>query len=223
MKKLLDFVPVDILPCAGGIICVQKRSDETGADKLRYILCDLQKKEVNTSAGKIYYQTKFGDACREIALQLADPVNCSAARISGGRTAVVYPNGETGIFDKSGKLLWADDLLYNGFPISGAAAEGGSVWAVVRKGNAVVKYSTSTHRFALRFGSKDSYAFSKPHHIARYEKELFISCPGINAVKTIDLKTFEVDEYCRFKEPVFKFMRTGSFEIVVLSSGVYVL
>lgn len=223
MKKLLDFVPVDIIPYSKGLIFLQKINMENSGTKLRILGCNFETREINTLTKSIYYMSKFGDAFKEISEQLVDPIGCSAAELSGKRTVVIYDNGEAGIFDKTGKLIWTGDLIYDGAPVSCAAAEGSSFWCIARKRNAVLKYSPCTRRFAFRLGSKDSLAFFVPYHVAKYSNELFISCPGLNAIKTIDLKTFEVDEYCRFKEPVFKYLQFKNFEIVVLASGVYVL
>lgn len=223
MKKLLDFVPVDIIPYHKGLIFIQKINIENSGTKLRILGCNFETREINTLTKSAYFMNKFGEAYKEISEQLADPIGCSAAHLSGKKTAVVYDNGETGIFDRTGKLIWTGDLLYDGAPVNSAAAEGSSFWCVARKRNSVLKYSVSSKRFAFRLGSKDSLAFLVPYHVSKYGNELFVSCPGLNAIKTINLKTFEVDEYCRFKEPVFKYLQFKNFEIVVLSSGVYVL
>lgn len=223
MKKLLDFVPVDIITYPKGLIFIQKIKFENSGTKLRILGCNFETREINTMTKSAYFINKFGNAFKEISEQLVDPIGCHTTEISGKRTVVVYNNGEAGIFDKTGKLIWSGDLLYDGTPISGAAAEGSSFWCVARKRNAVLKYSPASKRFAFRLGSKDSFAFNFPYHVVKYGDELFVSCPGLNAIKTIDLKTFEVDEYCRFKEPVFKYLQFKDYEIVVLSSGVYVL
>ncbi len=223
MKKLLDFVPVDIIPYPKGLIFIQKMNMEDAGTKLRILGCDFDKREISTLTKSAYFMNKFGDAFKEISEQLADPIGCSAAELSGKRTAVIYDNGEAGIFDRNGNLVWTGDLIYDGAPVSSCAAEDANFWCVSRKGNAVLKYSPSTRRFAFRLGSRDSLAFFVPYHVSKYGDELFVSCPGLNAIKTIDLKTFEVDEYCRFKDPVFKYFQFKNFEIALLSSGVYVL
>lgn len=224
MKKLLDFVPVDIIPFSKGFICAQKVNVETAGTKIRYIACDFSRREITSVTRSVYLMNKFGTAFKEISGQLADPISCAAARISGERTVVVYPNGEAGIFDKNGKLLWTDDLIYKDeYPVSCAAADGAYVWCVARNGNAVLKYSVSSKRFAFRIGSKDSPAFLSPYHVVRYGQTLYVSCPGSHQIKTIDAKSFEVSDYRRFEEPVYKYLRTDGFEIVLLSSGIYVL
>lgn len=220
MKKLFDFIPVDIVPFSKGFIYA-KQVNEDGA--LAYYSCDFKLKAfINVTRG-VYLLNKFGPMYKEIAEQIEDTVDCSAALLSNGDVFIVYDDGEAGWFDCNGTLLWIGDLSYHGEYVKGAAASGNDVWCIAQNENSIVKYSPQSKRFELRLGSKYSSAFLKPTHISHYGDHLYICSPNEHKICAVSLITYEVDDYRAFNEPVYYYYKLNDAEIVVLNSGVYIL
>ena len=113
--------------------------------------------------------------------------------------AVVYPSGETGIFDKDGNSKWSGDLFYHDSPVQGVAADGPLIWCTVPEQNAIIKL--------LCLHTKNSVCVSVeilqrlliiPIRSAYNGNELFICNAGSCKIRTINLKDFSVNDFSPF-------------------------
>ncbi len=87
----------------------------------------------------------------------------------------------------------------------------------------IVKYSLLQNRVVMRIGGDTSATFLNPVSVEEYDGFLFVCCKDARKIRRVRLSDYTVDEYKEFDEPVFKYLRVGSCEFVVLESGVYML
>lgn len=223
MKKIVDFDIVDIIPFSCGIIFSKK--EMLGEDKCRvsFYGLDVQKMKNTPVTRSVYLLNKFGNGYKKIVDEIGDYLSCDADSFAGNNTVLVYPSGETGVFDYSGKTVWTGDLMYHGHPVQGVASDGNQIWCTVPEQNAIISYSIAHKKFYMRIGGETSTAFDCPVSVTKYENELFVCNMGSCKIRTVDLKNFSVHDFRTFDEPVLRYIRTCGKEIVHLDSGIYIL
>ena len=136
---------------------------------------------------------------------------------------MVYPTGEMGIFDYNGTLIWTGDLSYHGSSVRSCAPEENSIWCCVPDQNAVVRYSKKLQRIDFRIGGATTTDIGRPMSVSRIGNDLFVCCKTARAIKKISLTNYVTTDYKKFEEPVLRYMRVAGREVVVLTSGIYIL
>ncbi len=223
MKKVFAFEVFDIIPCPEGIIISQKELYNGTSYKVSFLQYDVATDRRTAITKDIYQGFKFGENFEKITDEIGDYVSCEAGFFRNGSVVIVYPSGETGIFDKRGKNTWTGDLMYRDCPINSIAPDGSQFWTAIPLQNSIISYSLVHKKFSMRIGSESANTFVEPVSVSHYGNELFVCCAGSNKIRTVDLTSFLASDYRQFEEPVYKYMRSAGKEFVVLASGVYML
>lgn len=223
MLKIVSLDIVDLLSFPSGILFVLKENLDNGAVKVSFYSFDIATKSIATVTKSAYLLTKFGPAYSPIARQLGDYVSCDTAKLWNGNTFIIYSTGEMGLFDEDGALVRTGDLMYNGAPARDVAVDNNYIWSAVPAKNLIVKYSMLQNRVVMRIGGDNSTTFLSPVSVEEYDGYLYVCCKDARRIKRVNLDDYSVDEYKEFDEPVFKYLRVGKYEFVVLESGVYML
>ncbi len=223
MVKIVSLDIVDLISFPSGILFVLKENIENGSVKVSFYSFDTASQSIATVTKNAYLLSKFGASYELIAKQLGDYVSCDAAKLWNGQTFIIYSSGEIGIFDEQGALLRTGDLTYRDAPARDVAADNNYIWSVVPSKNLIVKYSLLQNRVVMRIGGDNSTTFSNPVAITEYDRCLYVCNQDTCKIKRVRLNDFSVEDYKEFDEPVYKYLRVGKNEFVVLSSGVYML
>lgn len=224
MKQVLNYMPLDIVPHPDGFVIIEpNEKDENGRLRVSFWFFDLKTMVVQKVKKSFYHECKFGPAYREIVKQINDYISCAVCENPRHFMNVIFPTGEMGIFDNRGTLTWTGDLLYHGSTLRSCAPEGKNLWCAVPDQNAIVRYNKDLGRIDFRIGGQKTQAFGRPMSVSRYENSLFVCCKNSHNIKQVDLNNFTVADYKVFGEPVFRYLRIGADEVVVLSSGIYLL
>ncbi len=223
MLKIVSLDIVDLLSFPSGILFVIKENMENGQIKVSFYSFDTATRSIASVTKSAYLLTKFGPSYAAIAKQLGDYVSCDTAKLWNGNTFIIYSTGEMGIFDEKGALVRTGDLKYNDAPARDVAVDNNYIWSAVPSKNIIVKYSLLQDRVVMRIGGEDSATFVNPVSVQEYDGYLYVCCKEGRRIRRVRLSDFTVDEYKEFDEPVYKYLRVGKEEFVVLESGVYML
>ncbi|MBQ1451601.1 MAG: hypothetical protein II473_00870 [Clostridia bacterium] len=224
MKQLMSHTPLDIIPHPEGfIIAIPDGRDERGKIKVAFRFFNFTTHKVQKVKKNFYAQYKFGRGYVEIVQQVKDYLTCTVCEGPEGFINVVYPTGEIGVFDYNGTLIWTGDLSYHDCPVRSCAPEDNSIWCCVPDQNAVVRYSKKLQRIDFRIGGASTTDIGRPMAVSRIGNELFVCCKNARAIKKVSLKNYVTTDYKKFEEPVLRYMRVAGQEVVVLSSGIYIL
>ena len=223
MIKIVDENIVDIVPCTGGILFARKQQVADGRWKISFHALDMKKMKIAPVMRGSYLRTKFGDGFRHIAKSVGDYISCEAATFDNEHTVILFPTGQIGLFDTTGKSVWSNELLYHDVPVQSVVVDGQKLWCAVPQENSIVSYSIQHKKFYMRIGSKASTALANPQSVVKYGNELFVSCADAKKIRAVQLNNYAVRDFRTFDEPVYRYLRVCSKEIVWLASGVYIL
>ncbi|NCC86255.1 MAG: hypothetical protein EOM05_00080 [Clostridia bacterium] len=224
MKQIIDIKPLDIIPFPKGFIIVKVDGrDSKGNLKIAFLAFDISSNQLTHSTKSVYLLTKFGPAFKSISEQIGDYISCSAGILPNKRTHVVYPTGEMGTFDVEGTLLWTGDLIYHDSPVRSIAVDDKFIWCCVPNYNSIIRYSPSLKKVDFRIGNEKSNVFGKPMSISKVDNHLYICNKNSHSISQVSLENFAISEYKKFDEPVLRYINIQNVEVVVLSSGIYIL
>ena len=223
MIKIVSLDILDLIGFPSGILFVLKENQDSESVKVSFYSFDTATKSIATVTKNAYLLTKFGNSYSPIAQQLGDYVSCDSARLWNSHTFVIYSSGEIGIFDEQGNLLKTSDIKYRDFPARDVAVENNFIWSVVPDLNIIIKYSLLQNRVVMRIVGDNSTTVSCPVAISEYDGYLYVCNRDSQKINRINLSDYSVEDYKAFDEPVYKFIRVGNSEFVILESGVYLL
>ncbi len=224
MKQILDHMPLDIVAHPDGFVVVDTDGkDENGKLKISFKFYNLNTFMVQRVKKDFFCACKFGPAYEQIVEQVQDYISCATCESPATFENLVFPTGEMGIFDVNGTLIWTGDLLYHDCALRSCAPDGDYIWCAVPDQNAIVRYSKDLQRVDFRIGGVDTSALGRPMSVVRFEDDLYVCCKASQNIKKISLSNFDATDYKKFEEGVLRYLRIGENEVVVLSSGVYLL
>jgi len=224
MKQILDIKPLDIIPFPKGFIIVKVDGrDSQGNLKITFLAFDISSNQLTHSTKSVYLLSKFGPAFKPISEQIGDYISCAVGILPSKRIHVVYPTGEMGTFDVDGTLLWTGDLLYHDSPVRSIAVDEKFIWCTVPKHNSIIRYSPTLKKVDFRIGGEKSSVFGKPMSISKINNYLYVCNKDSHSISQVNLENFVVSEYKKFDEPVLRYINIQDVEVVVLSSGIYIL
>lgn len=223
MKRLMEFVPLDIIPYPEGFLYIARENRFKREDSVVFRAFEAESRAFFNVSKRAYFMCKFGPAYEEVCRQLSDLVTCESALMGKSGSAVIYPSGELGFFTKDGELSSTAQLTYHDNFARGIAMDRDGFWSVVPNGNSVIKYSPRLRRVVFRIGSSTSSTFERPVHISRSESFLYVCNEQGCNVRSVNMETYAVKDHRRFAEPVYRYFRSAKREFAVLSSGVYIL
>ena len=224
MKQILDHMPLDIIPHPDGFVIIEpEKKDDSGRLRISFWFYNLRSMVVQKVKKNFYTECKFGPAYNEITTQVNDYISCSVCETPKDFFNVVFPTGELGIFDVTGTLIWTGDLLYHDCTVRSCAPDGKNIWCAVPDQNAIVRYSTNLERVDFRIGGVDTMDLGRPMSVTRYDNDLYVCCKTSCNIKKISMDNYVASDYRRFEEGVLRYLRVADHEVVVLTSGIYIL
>ncbi|HBL41628.1 MAG TPA: hypothetical protein DDY98_08810 [Ruminococcaceae bacterium] len=223
MKKIVDSEIYGLLPVEGGFFYITPTRLPDGKVKGEFYGYEVQSGNTIPITKWAYFQSKFGNAYKEITSQIKDYVSCECGILAGGEAVLLYPDGDLGVFNSRGLATFTGKLEYHEETVNGVAPDGRNFWGVVPTMNSVICYSIDDRRVQMRIGSPSSSAFEKPVAIAHYGDSLFICNEKSCKVRTVSLSDYSVADYLKFDEPVKRFFAADEKEFVLLESGLYQL
>ena len=133
---------------------------------------------------------------------------------------VIYPTGETGLFDSNGELVKDGVLDYNGSPVSGIALDGEYFWSVCQKENCVIRYFIDGVKVDIRVGTAEQNTFPNPHFVSSDDEYVYVCCEH-RRVRKIDKTDFTVSDVSKTYSDLMGYYRFGKYAIIIKPDGAY--
>lgn len=224
MKKLFEEKVYDILPVENGFIVVY----EKGIVEEKLV---VSFKSVSTENGVVEQRTKgdylfvkYGNPYKRLSFETGNYITTSAA-VMQERTFICNRKGEAYILDYFGEIIWQGSLKYKDKGPTSIVGQNNSIWATFPDENVIIRFNLNTHREELRIGGSKESAFNKPTGlwIDPSSDTMLVCNTGDNNIIEVNLKTYSVFEYHKFDRPVYKYVKVGTNELVILDSYLYKL
>ena len=223
MEKITNKEIIDVVKYSDDkLVFVQKNPlSDPIQFKADYYIINFKTGEKEVVTKKAYMLKKFGQASEKICSAISDFIQCQAMILKDKSVLVIFPNGQAGLFDSSGELLWTKELKYNEKPVFSLARDEDAFWSVCTDENCVMRYDTEKFGVDIRIGSKDNASFIAPHFASADEKYVYVCCSG-DTVRKIDKETLIVSDVEESVPSLKRFYKFRGFSVFCCSDGLYI-
>lgn len=222
MKKIFDGKIYEILPKSDGIIFPYQKAVVDEGDIVWYKMLSLENSLMTDVSENIYMNMKFGSNYNVAVNVCKNFVSEKALILPDGRTLLCSDNGQVFIIDTDGMINISGEIKYRDQAPTAIAYYKNSLWASFRDNNVLIRFNINTMRAELRIGGKTS-PFDAPEDIFTLGEWAYVCNSGSNKLIKVNLESYSVEDYYNFEEPVYRYVKSGSFEFVLLPSGLYVI
>lgn len=222
MKKIFDGKIYEILPKSDGIIFPYQKAVVDEGDIVWYKMLSLENSLLTDVSQTIYWNMKFGSNYNVAVKVCKNFVSEKAIILPDGRTFLCNENGQVFIIDTDGMINISGEIKYRDTSPSDIAFYKNSIWASFAESNVLIRFNINTMRAELRIGGKTS-PFEHPEKMFIDGEWAYVCNGDTNKIVRINLENYSVDDYYTFEEPLYAYVKSGSYEFVLLESGLYVI
>ena len=225
LKSIYEGKVLEALPIAGGVVFAYvSDTTEEGKTVVSYRHINFETGRTNSVTKKIFQLAKFGANYQKIEEQALHHLSTLSTNLDDGKTFLVERDGAVKLLDNEGESIFFSSFLYKKEAPYAIASNKNAVWASFKEGNAIVKYDIELLREELRIGGGNhENSFLAPTGLFLKDDFLWVCNEGSKKIWKVNIKNYEVSEAYTFKEPVYSYMQTAGLELVVLSSGLYLI
>lgn len=202
------------------VLVEKKPNPDSAAYGVNYFILNFSTGEKEIVTKDAYLLKKYGAKRKEISEKLGNFVMPGAMILEDRSVLVIYPNGETGLFDSNGELVRDGLLSYNDSPVSCIAEDGNCFWSVCEGENAVIRYFADGAKMDIRVGGKNQPTFDRPHFVSADDKYVYVCC-NHSHVRKIDKSDFTVTDVNRRYPDITGYYKFGKFSIITTFDGAY--
>ena len=215
MKQIFDGKVYEVLPKSDGLIFPYQKAVVDEGDIVWYKMLSFENSLLSDVSETIYWNMKFGSNY-PVAVKLCKNFVAEKALIlPDGRTLICNENGQVFIIDTDGMINISGEIRYRDAAPSGIAFYNNSIWASFKEHNVLIRFNINTMRAELRIGGKTS-PFEHPENIFIDGEWAYVCNKGSNKIIKVNLESYSVDDYYSFEEPIYAYIKSGSYESVLL-------
>lgn len=185
-----------------------------------YFLLNFSNGEKEMVTKDVYLLKKYGANRKIISEKLGNFVTPSAMILPDRKILVMYPNGQTGLFDNDGNLKKDGQLSYNENAVASLASDGEYFWTACKNEDAVIRYQADGAKMDLRIGGKEQTTFKRPHFVSADEDYIYVCCDN-SYVRKINKTDYSVSDVEGEFEGLTGYYKYGEFAIVTTVDGTY--
>ena len=222
MKQIFGQEAFQILPCKKGFLFVVKQEELEDKAVINYKMMDFEEMKLKPVTRHVYLQTKFGKHFEQFKENPDDFLHLRTVLLSDQHLLTVTPKGEAVFYDPDGNVKWQGDLTYEGCAPYSLITNEQDLLVSYPAAGAILRYRLPTLRQDFRIGG-GAAPLPQPEGLFYQHEQLLICSPETKQILQLNPKTLEVEEYASFDEPVHRYVKYLSNELVMLDSGIYKL
>ncbi len=222
MKRITGADAFQLQPCQNGFIFVVRQPEVEGKTVVAFKMLDFNDFSITPVTRSVYLLAKFGSQFERFDALPEDYLTARTLSLPDHRLLVCASSGEAAAYTPDGKKAGEATLVFDGEPADSLVLGDDCFWASYPAGGAVVRYSLRSLRPELRVGG-GARPLPAPQGLYYQHERLLFCSPQERALLQLNPNDFTVESYCAFEEPVHRYLKYHSSEIVLLDSGVYKL
>lgn len=224
MKKIFDREAISIVPCNRGFVFAEIHNEEIDGVEKRVIAFHQHSFDTGitdsiTKGG--YLNNIFLNHSDFLREEIDDYINIITVFTPSLGMITIRPDGIAKVYDYNCKFKWKGSLKYKGYPPADAVIYGDQLWCAYPDSDTLIRYNANSMRQEFKISSGVSDEIKEPFGLFVIEKSLVITSQNTGLVKKMNLSNYNVRKLFEFSEPVKKYIKVDSNEIVMTKSGIY--
>lgn len=226
MKQIFGAGALKISPCNRGFVFAEvHETTENGEEKnvIAFNQHSFDTGNTNPITKQAYlnhiYQN-HGDFLRE---KITDYINIITIFTANFGVILLHPNGIAHVYDYNCRFRMRVNLKYKGYAPVDAVVVGDSMWCSYPDSNTLIRYNTNSMRQEFKISTGVGDELNEPYGLFAGDEELIITSQNEGIVQKMSLTDYKLETIHKLSEPVKKYIKIDSNEIVLTESGIYKL
>ncbi|MBQ7203789.1 MAG: hypothetical protein IJS03_07225 [Eubacterium sp.] len=188
--------------------------------KASYFILNFETGEKEAVTTKVYLLKKFGFAFEKICSKITDFTQCDTVVLKNKDVLVLFPDGQAGLFNREGEMIWNKKLTYKNMPVMSLAEDGDYFWCVCKDGDCAIRYNSDNFNIDIRIGAKGKGTFNSPAFLSSDRDNIYVCCA--DRVRKISKDNLTVTDIPGLYDVPKKFYKVGRYSIIGKADGTYI-
>ncbi|MGN0173044.1 MAG: hypothetical protein ACI39F_01265 [Acutalibacteraceae bacterium] len=224
MKQLYGSGVLTIAPCNRGFVFSEVyKSEDNGKEKnlIAFNQHSFDTGITNAITKGAYLNSIFQNHSEFLREEIGDYINIITVFTPNFGIIMLSPNGIAKVYDYNCRFKWKGNLKYKGYAPADAVIYGDSLWCSYPDSNTLIRYNTNSMRQEFKISSGVGGEFVEPYGLFIVEDELIITSQSTGLIQKMAFKDYKVETLYDLPEPVKKYIKVDSNEVVLTESGIY--
>ena len=226
MKKIFESEAISIFPCNRGFVFAEIHKEEISGKEKRVIA--FHKHNFDTGITDMitksaYLNNVFTNHTDFLKEEIEDYINVIAVFPPNLGMIIIGKVGIAKVYDYNCRFKWKGSLKYKGYSPADAVVSGDKIWCSYPDSNTLIRYNANSMRQEFKISSGISGDIKEPYGLFSLDNSIVITSQSSGVVQTMDLDNYNIEKMFEFNEPVEKYIKVDSNEIVLTKSGIYKL
>lgn len=170
-----------------------------------------------------YLNNIFANHSDFLREQIGDYINITTAFTPNLGCIILNPNGIATVFDYNCNFKFKSNLKYKGYAPSDAVVKGESLWCAYPDSNTIIKYNANSLRQEFKISSGVEEELTEPFSLFPLEDGIVVTSQSTGLVQKVLYDEYKIETMFEAKEPVQKYIKVDSNEVILTKSGIYKL
>ncbi|MBQ5590781.1 MAG: hypothetical protein IIU65_03790, partial [Clostridia bacterium] len=214
------------VPCNRGFVFAEiHKQNENGEEKNvigfnQYSFDSASSTPITKSTYLNYLFLNHSDFLKE---EIGDYINIITVFTPSFGTIMISPNGIAKMYDYNCRFKWRGNLKYKGFAPSDAVIYGDELWCAYPESNTLIRYNANSMRQEFKISSGIGEELVEPYGLFAIDDSLVITSQNSGVVRKMSLIDYKLETLFEFGEPIKKYIKIDSNEVVLTKSGIYTI
>ena len=224
MKQIFDKPALTIAPCNRGFVFTEVyKTDEEGVEKniIAFNQHSFDTGTTNPITKNTYLNSIFQNHSDFLRDEIGDYINIITVFTPNFGIIMLYPNGLAKVYDYNCHFKWKGSLKYKGYAPADAVIVGNELWCSYPDSNTLIRYNANSMRQEFKISTGVSGELVEPYGLFVLDENLIITSQSSGLIQSMNLESFKLSTLYQLNEPVKKYIKVYSNEIILTGSGIY--
>lgn len=224
MKQIFGKGALSIAPCNRGFVFAEVHKTVEN-DKEKNVIAFNQHSFdtgiTNPITKSAYLNNIFLNHSDFLKEKIGDYINIITVFTPNFGVITLSPNGIARVYDYNCRFKWKGSLKYKGYAPADAVIHGDSLWCSYPDSNTLIRYNVNSMRQEFKISSGVGDDLVEPYGLFISEESLIITSQTKGLVQKMSLEDYKLETIYNLDEPVKKYVKADSNEIILTESGIY--
>ncbi len=224
MKQIFGLGALTIAPCNRGFVFAEVHKTVEN-DKEKNVIAFNQHSFdtgiTNPITKQAYLNNIYLNHSDFLKEEIGDYINIITLFTPNFGMIILNPNGVAYVYDYNCRFKWRGNLKYKGYAPTDAVIVGDSLWCSYPDSNTLIRYNVNSMRQEFKISSGVGDVLTEPYGLFAGDEELIITSQTKGLVQRMSLNDYKLETIYTMEEPVKKYIKVDSNEIILTESGIY--
>lgn len=224
MKQIFGSGVLSIAPCNRGFVFAEVHKtaqNDTEKNVIAFNQHNFDTGITNPITKSAYLNNIYLNHSDFLKEEISDYINTVTIFTPNFGMILLKVNGTALVYDYNCRFKWRGNLKYKGYAPADAVIVGESLWCSYPDANTLIKYNVNSMRQEFKISSGVGDELTEPYGLFAGDEELIITSQNSGLIQKMSLNDYKLETIYTIEEPVKKYIKVDSNEIILTESGIY--